>query len=279
MDIVDAQIHVWSAHTPQRPWPDHGFEYAHGLEDFTAEHVLDEMDAAGVGRAVLVPPSFEGDYNDVCLSAAAEHPDRFAVMGRFRLQDAPDPDRVSRWRETPGMLGMRLTFTRGESRSWFEDGRTDWFWPHAESARLPLMLHMPYSLKAIRSIAERHPELPLIVDHVGIRGAQMDEEIDLSLNQVIDLADLPNIAVKVSALTCVVSDAYPFPSLVPRIERIVSAFGPARCFWGTDLSRLPHPYPAAVQFFLEELPFLDEEDKRLIMGDALLGWLRWPTAE
>lgn len=278
MEIVDAQIHIWEAHTSERPWPEHGFEYAHGVDSFTAAHVLGEMDDAGVARAVLVPPSFEGDYNDVCLAAAAQHPDRFAVMGRFRLQDEPDPDRVSRWRETPGMLGMRLTFTRGESKTWFEDGRTDWFWPAAEAARLPLMVHMPYALGSIRTIAERHPALPLIIDHVGIRGAQKDEQIDPSIEQVIALADLANVAVKVSALTCVVSDPYPFPSLVPRIERILSAFGSVRCFWGTDLSRLPHPYADAIRFFMEELPFLSEDDKRQVMGAAILDWLRWPAA-
>lgn len=276
MQIVDAQIHIWKAHSPERSWPDHGFSYAHGLEDFTSEHVVREMDAAGVARAVLVPPSFEGDYNDVCLDAARRYPHRFAVMGRFRLQDPPDPQAVTQWRSTPGMLGMRLTFTRGESRTWFEDGRTDWFWPLAESARLPIMIHMPFTIGTIRTIAERHPELPLIVDHAGIRGAQKDRDIDPSIEQVLALADLPNVAVKVSALTCVVSDCFPFPSLAPRIARIVETFGPHRCFWGTDLSRLPHPYSEAVRHFLEELPFLSHQDKQLIMGDALLSWLRWP---
>ena len=43
---------------------------------------LKEMDAAGVARVVIVPPSWEGDRNDLALEAARLHPDRFAVMGR-----------------------------------------------------------------------------------------------------------------------------------------------------------------------------------------------------
>ena len=45
--------------------------------------LLTLMNEAGVDCAVLVPPSLDGDRNDLCLAAAREHPGRFAVMGRF----------------------------------------------------------------------------------------------------------------------------------------------------------------------------------------------------
>ena len=46
------------------------------------------MAAAGVDRAVIVPPSWEGDRNDLALAAAQAHPDKFAVMGRPPLDRA-----------------------------------------------------------------------------------------------------------------------------------------------------------------------------------------------
>lgn len=52
--VVDAQVHIWPADTPERPWPDFGRSYAHGPE-LTADEMLARMDAAGVDRAVLVP--------------------------------------------------------------------------------------------------------------------------------------------------------------------------------------------------------------------------------
>jgi hypothetical protein len=39
-----------------------------------------------VSRIVLVPPSWEGDRNDLAVDAARSYPDRFAVMGRLALQ-------------------------------------------------------------------------------------------------------------------------------------------------------------------------------------------------
>ena len=43
------------------------------------------MAEAGVDRAILVPPSWEGDRIDYSLEAAAKFPRHFAVMGRIPI--------------------------------------------------------------------------------------------------------------------------------------------------------------------------------------------------
>src|SRR5690348_1407492 len=103
MLIVDAQVHIWGANTPERPWPV-GRSAPHRLRPFSKDDLLKEMDAAGVARVVIVPPSWEGDRNDLALEAARLHPDRFAVMGR-----PPQAARsLSDWRDQPGMLVLRV---------------------------------------------------------------------------------------------------------------------------------------------------------------------------
>ena len=88
MLIVDAQVHIWGPDTPQRPWPK-GRAAPHRAQPFSRDDLLQEMDAAGVARVVIVPPSWEGDRNDLALAAARLHPDRFAVMGRPPAAAAP----------------------------------------------------------------------------------------------------------------------------------------------------------------------------------------------
>ncbi len=56
MLIVDAQIHIWEADTPERPWPPGGHARAHRSQPFSKDDLLREMDAAGVARVVIVPP-------------------------------------------------------------------------------------------------------------------------------------------------------------------------------------------------------------------------------
>src|SRR5204863_1218782 len=76
MLITDAQVHIWAADTPERPWPGNR-SYAHRPESFLADELLKEMDSADVARVVIVPPSWEGDRNDLALEAARLHRDRF----------------------------------------------------------------------------------------------------------------------------------------------------------------------------------------------------------
>ena len=73
------------------------------------------MDEAGVDRAVIVPPSWPGDRNDYGLEAAKRYPNRFAVMGRIPLQNPKSAALLPKWKEQPGMLGVRLTFMREQS--------------------------------------------------------------------------------------------------------------------------------------------------------------------
>ena len=81
--IVDSQIHVWTEETPERPWIPGGRRRAHLSEALPWQKALPLMDEAGIDRAIIVPPTWPGDFNDHALEAAAAHPDRFAVMGRF----------------------------------------------------------------------------------------------------------------------------------------------------------------------------------------------------
>jgi L-fuconolactonase len=76
--IVDSQVHIWGANTPERPWPARA--HSHGAIPLGADQLLRRMNEAGVERAILVPPSWEGDRNDLAVAAAQLHPDRFAVM-------------------------------------------------------------------------------------------------------------------------------------------------------------------------------------------------------
>ena len=190
--IVDAQVHLWGANTPERPWPPGRDHLAQKPYPVTKELILAGMDEAGIDRVVLVPPSWEGDRNDLALQAAAMHPDRFAVMGRIDL-GTPQPGLIPAWREQPGMLGLRFTFHRGEQRAWLTDGTAEWAWKACEDAGVPVMVFVPGSVPATGEVAERYPGLKLVIDHLACAGEPGPERFD-HLPEVLALAKYPNIA-------------------------------------------------------------------------------------
>jgi len=198
------------------------------------------------------------------------------VMGRLALERPESRALVADWKKQPGMLGMRFTFHTDLQRPWLTDGTADWLWQAAERAGVPLMVLVPGSLDVLDRIAGRHPDLKLVIDHVGLRLTVKGPRVFDDLPAVCALARRPNVAVKASGMPSLSTEGYPFRDLHPHIRTLVDAFGPRRTFWGTDLTRMPCSYRECVTLFTEELPWLKGEDLEWVMGRGVCEWLGWP---
>jgi predicted TIM-barrel fold metal-dependent hydrolase len=69
MLITDVQVHLWEIDRPDRPRMKGLQRPPHRPDGFGAEEILAEMDAVGVERAVIVPPTWVGDNNQSVLEA------------------------------------------------------------------------------------------------------------------------------------------------------------------------------------------------------------------
>jgi L-fuconolactonase len=276
MLIIDSQVHIWGPETPDKPYVTENASKPHRATALRAEELLQVMDDAGVQRTVAVPPTWEGFSNEESLRAARQYPDRFAVMARLAIDKPESRALMPDWKKQPGMLGVRMAFHQGQAKVWLEDGTADWLWEAAERYDIPVMAFAPHAPAKLGEIAERHPGLRLVIDHMGLSSALRGKPLGPAVERLLPLARIKNLAVKVSALPSYVDEPYPFPSLHPLVKRVVDAFGPRRCFWGTDHSHLPCPYKQAVTLFTEEMKFLSESDKEWIMGHGVAEWLGWP---
>jgi predicted TIM-barrel fold metal-dependent hydrolase len=273
--IVDSQIHMWKASTPERPWvPGTRPQLP---EPMTIGRVVPMIDEAGVDRVVIVPPTLEGERVDYGQEAARRYPGRFATMGHIRLDDPGEARRLLAWREQPAVLGIRLNIA-GEQARWLTDGTTDWFWPAAEKAGIPIMFLTTGQLPLFSAIAERHPQLVLIIDHMGISSeALRNNMLPATVAAAAALARHPNVSVKLSSAPLFSAEAYPFRDMTVHIRRLFDAYGPRRCYWGSDVTNsfAKCTYRQRVTHFTEELDFLAEDDKDWIMGRAILARLGW----
>lgn len=84
------------------------------------------------------------------------------------------------------------------------------------------------------------------------------------ITNTVALAKYPNVSVKLSNLVNASLEPYPFRDLVEPLKRVVDAYGPQRCHWGTDLtlSYARATWRQRVTHITEELPFLSESDWR-----------------
>jgi len=271
MQIVDSQIHLWENATMS---PQH-----RQIPTYSMDDALQEMAEAGVDAAVIHPPSTLGEaMNALAVDAARQHPDTFCILGNFDLQSPDRLDIVTHWRQRPGMLGFRFTFNQPHQQRWWTDGSLDWFWAACEQAGLPIGLLAGGHMADLGTIAARHPGLKLHIDHYGRGGGGgggTDEAAFANLGEMLTLATYPNVAVKLSGAPSYSSHPYPYRNIHPYLRQIFDAFGPQRCFWGTDITRMPCSYRQCVTMFTEELSWLQGRDKELVMGDAICDWLGW----
>lgn len=280
MFIVDAQIHIWRPDSPQRPWPIYPGSTRpnepHLPVPLTGESLLPRMNELGIRRAILIPPSWEGERNDFVLETAQRYPDRFAAVGRLNT-DAPGArEQLARWRERNGMIGLQLTFQKPYFEGALRDGHVDWVWAVAERAGITINLYAPHRLLPfIDRAAERHPALKFVINHFALTGDAKDAAAFVEFDKLLALARRPNIGVKVSCMPLYSTEKYPFPSLHPYVRQVYDAFGPKRMFWGTDLSRLPCSWREALEMFTVAMPWLTPEDKDWIMGRAVCEWHGW----
>ena len=273
--IVDSQIHMWKANTPDRPWvPGTRPQLP---EPMTIERMVPMIDAAGVDRVVIVPPTLEGERVDYGQEAARRYPGRFATMGHIALDDPGEARRLATWKQQPAVLGVRLNVANQQAK-WLTDGTADWFWPQAAKAGIPVMFLTTGQLPLFGPIAERNPQLILIIDHMGVSSAAMKNNMmPATIAEAAALAKYPNVSVKLSSVPLFSSQPYPFRDMTPHIRRLYDAYGPRRCYWGSDVTNsfAKASYRQRVTHFTEELDFLTEGDKDWIMGRAILERLGW----
>jgi L-fuconolactonase len=155
-----------------------------------------------------------------------------------------------------------------------DDAATAGVWRAAEAAQVPLMMLLPQArMPVVAAIAERHPRLSIVLDHLGVPSSVPPSQRFEHLDRLLALARFPNVAVKASALPCIADDAYPYRSLHAPLRRVVDAFGARRVFWGSDFSRLPCSYRECVAMFMHEMPWLSADELTWIMGRGIVEWL------
>jgi predicted TIM-barrel fold metal-dependent hydrolase len=93
--------------------------------------------------------------------------------------------------------------------AWLSDGTADWFWPAAEKAELAVMFLAVGEVARFARIAERHPQLMLIINHMGLNSSSRGNrvsDIPAAIDRAVTLAKYPNVSVKFSGASAIRSN-------------------------------------------------------------------------
>jgi predicted TIM-barrel fold metal-dependent hydrolase len=270
MLIVDAQIHLWTGgQAPPHHW----------RSPFTIESAVQEMDAAGVHRAVNCPAIWDPGSNDYAVEAHLRHPYRFASLGWFDTSLAENNELVSDLIAQPGMLGLRFVLVSPVQQARLRDGHLEWIWAAADRLSLPVGLIVAPALNGeLARIAARYPRMRLLIDHIGIGPFAKLPRAGDHLAEILSLARFPNVAIKATGTASMATDPYPFASTHEILRRTFNEFGPRRMFWGTDFTRMTCSWSDCIRSFTEGLTWLNGDDLEQVMGRAVCDWIGWDSA-
>lgn len=272
--IIDSHCHAWARWPYQPPVPD--FE-SRGI----IEQLLHEMDYHGVDKAFIVCANI--DHNPDNNAYVAAQVPRYAD----RIIQVADVD--CSWSETYHQPGAADRM-RAAAEQWPIKGFTHYLrredegvWLYSEeglaffqvAADLNLIASIacsPHHLPAIREVAQRFPEMPILLHHLA--GAKASEEPPHpNLKQILACASLPNIYIKLSGFHYATSVHWNFPYSDTQwlVRALYEHFGPYRMCWGSDypVVRRFMTYRQALEAFRTHCTFVPDADKDWILGKTL----------
>jgi predicted TIM-barrel fold metal-dependent hydrolase len=279
MPTIDAQVHAYERNHPGRPWA----ATLAGPPEVTGDQMVAAMDAVGVDGAILISPFTLYRYDaGYALEVYAKHPDRFALIKPVNPSDPAVEDTIDEWKATPGTVGVRIMLNRDVSPDPADPG-INRVLAAATRHSLPVNLLAWGRLDQVRELAARNPDSQIVVDHLGLQqpfAPPPPAQPFADLPQVLALAALPNIAIKITGAGTLSHEPFPYPDIWDPLGQIFDAFGLDRCLWGTDWTRAVAllTYEQGVEAF-RVTDRLSDSDRATLMGGALTRIYNWAPAK
>jgi predicted TIM-barrel fold metal-dependent hydrolase len=276
MAIIDSQVHVYEANTPQRPW----FRVPNWPAHVTGAEMVAAMDKVGVDGAIFISSFSMYQYDaSYALEVYKAHPGRFALVKPVNPDDPAVADVIAEWKKTPGTVGIRIMLPKEGKRA-ADDPGLDRILRAAVKHDFPVNMLCWGNIDVGTAVVDRHPDTRFIIDHLGImqpgtpdaRAAQPWAD----LPKVVDLAKRKNAVIKISGACTLSQKPYPFPDIWDPLKRIFDAWGLERCLWGTDWTRAY----AVVNLEQAVEPFrttdrLSDSERAMLMGGATAKAYGW----
>lgn len=279
--IIDAQVHAYERDHQGRPWS----AVLTGPPSANGPEMVAAMDAVGVDGAILVSPYTMYRYDpSFALEVHAQYPGRFGLVTPFDTADPDVSDKIADWAALEGTVGIRLLLAHGISDEAGDEG-TARLLNAARQHDLPVNVYCTQRHAQVGEIAAKFPDVSLVVDHMGLVQpfhSPAPENGWAELPELLALAAYDNVTVKISGAGTLSREPFPFVDIREPVQRIIDAFGLARCMWGTDWTRAVEllSYEQGVDAFRQN-DWLSDSDRAALMGGnatQIYGWTPTPQS-
>ena len=262
--IIDCHAHLYGEdeskypprENPNRPPEGHG----------TLAHLKRQMKANGVSHVTVVQPSsyYRWD-NRFTADTAKNNPEIIGGIVTLDPDNPYSPEMLEYYVSQYHVRGMRSVAAKSGS---FDDPGVEKLWATAERLRIVVNPQTTYDKhEELKTLAKRHPHLPVVLDHC--LGLRLGDTYQATMDACLELAELPNLHTKLTLIPLGTREPYPCKDMHDACKRLIDAFTPQRCVWGshfpTALFQPNVSYAQHLKLFTHELG-LDKTSKEAILG-------------
>lgn len=229
---IDAHQHVWRLARGDYGWLTPAL--APLYRDFAPADLAPLLARHRIARTVLVQAAPTVAETRFLLEVAAATPFVAGVVGWADFAAADAPDVITALAADPLLVGLRPMVQDIADDDWLL--RADLAPAFAALGAHGLVfdaLVLPRHLSRLLVLLDRHPALPVVVDH-GAKPFIRDGRLDPWRADMAAVAARPNTVCKLSGLVTEAGAGWTAETLRPYVDHLLSAFGPQRLLWGSD---------------------------------------------
>jgi L-fuconolactonase len=273
---IDAHHHVWDLAVRDQPWT---ADLPTLRRSFSFDELRPQLRASGIDGTVVVQTITVAEETPELLALAEATPEIRGVVGWVDLT-APDVvQRLTKLRERPDgrwLVGIRHQVQGEPDPEWLCRAEVLRGLTAVADAGLAYDLlvippQLPAAIGAVRAV----PQLRFILDHGG-KPAIEATQWEPWASQIGELAQLPNVAVKLSGLVTEASPDWTVAELAPYAERLLETFRADRVMFGSDwpVCTLRADYGRVAETGQEFVGGLSADDRARVFGATARQWYR-----
>jgi L-fuconolactonase len=271
---IDAHHHLWDLDVRDQPWTAElpALRRSFGIDELRPTLVANEVDAT-----VLVQTISVADETPELLALADAEPVIAGVVGWLDLTAPDAADQLARLQDGEGggrLVGIRHQVQEEPDPRWLcrADVRRG-LAAVGEAGLAYDLLVKPQQLDSAVDTVRALPDMRFVLDHAG-KPAIRDGAIQPWHAEVAELAQLPNVAVKLSGLVTEAADEWTVEQLRPYVDVLLQAFGPFRIMFGSDwpVCLLAASYREVVAAAHELTSQLSSAERDDVFGETAARW-------
>jgi len=229
---IDAHHHLWRIERGDYGW----LTPAAGpiFRDYEPPDFAPILQRHGIERSILVQAAPTAAETQFLLETAAATPFVAGVVGWADFANPAATRLIAEAAANHLLVGLRPMVQDTADDDWLIRPELIPAFDALIAANLVFdALVLPRHLPRLLAVADRHPDLAIVVDH-GAKPHIRQARLDPWAADMAALARRPNVVCKLSGLVTEAGPDWSVAQLEPYVRHLVELFGPDRLLWGSD---------------------------------------------